>query len=128
LKIKFNRTVLHFYHHKKLASGDWYKLTLMEQLGNIGSEVGRTIKWFRVKDQERFQISFERALELFDLTISDKRWRFRLKEIARSREVFCSLMTEAEKYNNLDYELDSLDKYFLWFGIAERHQKLKVKK
>jgi hypothetical protein len=51
-----------------------------------------------------------------------------IKRNCTKQEVFCSLMTEAEKYNNLDYELDSLDKYFLWFGIAERHQKLKGKK
>lgn len=116
------------YHHKKLASGDWYKLTLMEQLGNIGSEVGRTIKWFRADNKDRFRISFERALELFDLTISDKRWKFRLKEITRSREVFCSLLTEPEKNKNLDHELESLDKYFLWFGFAARHQKSKGEK
>jgi hypothetical protein len=27
--------------HPRLAAGRWFELTLMEQLGNIGSDVGR---------------------------------------------------------------------------------------
>ena len=113
-------------HHKKLASGGWANLTLMEQLGNIGSEVFRAIKWFKLKD-DRFQNAFERALELFDLTLTDNRWKGRRKEIARSREVFCSLLTEPEKYDNLEHELDSLDNYFFRFGVAARLQMGKKK-
>jgi hypothetical protein len=115
------------YYHKKLAAGGWVNLTLMEQLGNIGSEVGRTIRWFKAKNPERFRISFEKALELFDLTIADSRWRLRLKEITRSREVFCSLLTEPEKYENLEHELNSLDNYFFQFGLAARLQREKKK-
>jgi len=33
------------YQHKKLAAGRWEKLTFFEQMANIGSEVGRSIKW-----------------------------------------------------------------------------------
>ena len=112
--------------HKQMASGGWSRFSLLEQLGNIGSEVGRTIKWFRIKD-DRFESAFERALELFDLTLADDRWKGRRKEIARSREVFCSLLIEPEKYENLDYELDSLDNYFLQFGIAARLKREKKK-
>jgi hypothetical protein len=111
------------HYHKQLASGGWQNLTLKEQMGNIGSEVGRAIRWFRANNKERFRVSFEKALELFDMTIADPRWRNRLKEITRSREVFCSLMAEPEKYKNLDEELESLDKYFLWFGVAARKGK-----
>ena len=112
------------YHHKPMSSDGWQKFSLLEQLGNIGSEVFRSIKWFRLKD-ERFQAAFERALELFDFTLADNRWRGRLKEITRSRELFCSLMTEPEKYENLDFELNSFDNYFLQFGIAARLQREK---
>ena len=52
--------------HTELASGRWYQLTLMEQLGNIGSEVSRAIKW-RGRDDKLFMRAIERALELFDL-------------------------------------------------------------
>lgn len=97
----------------------------MEQLGNIGSEVGRTIRWYRAKHDERFQISFEKALELFDMTIADSRWKLRLKEITRSRELFCSFLTEPHKYNNLEQELDWLDRFFYGFALAARLQKEK---
>ena len=112
-------------YHKGLASGEWQKLTLMEQLGNIGSEVGRTIKWFKSNNTERFRISFEKALELIDLTIADSRWKYRLKEITRSRELFCSLMTEPERHENLDKELDTLENYFFQFGVAAGLQREK---
>jgi len=29
--------------HKQLASGRWFKLSLVEQLANVGSDVERTI-------------------------------------------------------------------------------------
>jgi hypothetical protein len=33
------------YVHQNLAVGRWFEMTLAEQLGNVGSEVGRAIKW-----------------------------------------------------------------------------------
>jgi hypothetical protein len=68
-------------YHKELAAGRWFKFSLPEQMGNIGSEVHRSINWFLKKD-DRFQAAFERALELFDLTLKDRRW----KEIQRDMQ------------------------------------------
>lgn len=31
------------FQHQNLAAGSWQKLSLAEQLGNVGSEVGRAI-------------------------------------------------------------------------------------
>jgi hypothetical protein len=112
------------FTHKNLAEGKWFELSFIEQMGNIGSEVNRTIKWFRLNDI-RFQNAFERTLELIDLTLSDKRWKNRRKEIARSRELFCSLITESGKYNKLEDELNSFNNYFLHFAIASRLQREK---
>lgn len=109
--------------HKELASGKWFTIPLTEQLANIGSEVYRSINWFRKHDSERFLKAFERALELFDLTLEDERWKNRRKEICRNRELFCSLLVEPEKYNNHDTELEAMNKYFLDFGIAYRIQR-----
>ena len=39
-------------HHKELASGRWFSLSLFEQMANIGSEVIRSIKW-KNKNNER---------------------------------------------------------------------------
>jgi len=72
--------------HKGLADGRWGKLSLAEQMANIGSEVERALNW-KSKDNVAYsQKAFERALELIDLTLEKtKKWP-RLKEIARLRE------------------------------------------
>ena len=106
------------YQHHGLASGKWYELSLAEQMGNIGSEVTRTFKWFLKKDN-RFEKSFERALELFDLTISDKRWLLRNKEICRGREYFCYLLL-VENIPGFNDELRSFEKYFNQFALFAR--------
>ena len=72
--------------HPGLAAGRWQRLSLAEQLANVGAEVGRMRR--RRAPEERVA-AFERALELLDLTLADPRWRGRLKEIARAREVLC---------------------------------------
>lgn len=109
--------------HKKLASGKWNDMSLAQQLGNIGSEVNRSIVSFNKGDNERFQSAFERTLELFDLTINDERWKSRLKEINRSREVFCSLFFNQDEFKNLKKEMDSFNEYFLQFGMLARNKK-----
>ncbi len=104
--------------HSELAAGRWFKLTLMEQLGNIGSEVSRAIKW-RGRDEKLFMGAIERALELFDLTLADPRWRGRLKEICRAREVLCDVVFGDNAYATT---LEDLDRYFTQFAIAARNQ------
>jgi hypothetical protein len=113
-------------YHKELAGGRWRKLSLMEQLANIGSEVYRAIDRYRKNEKESFQIAFERTLELFDLTLDDQRWKGRRKEIVRSREVFCSLLIDPDKYENLEKEFDSLNKYFEYFALTARIQQGKA--
>lgn len=102
--------------HKEYAQGKWFQLSLMEQLGNIGSEVGRSAK-AQGKDGHRLHLAVERALELFDLTLEDKRWikQRRLREIARAREVFCDAVYGKKQYGTT---LTDLDAYFLQFALA----------
>lgn len=117
-------------YYKELASGRWKEFTLPEQMANIGSEVHRTITWFQKKDNKSTALAFEKALELFDLTLEDERWKGRRKEIARSRELFCSFITEPDKYENLREELNQLDNYFFQFGLLvskKREAKIKSK-
>ena len=75
------------FYHQSLASGRWFTFSLVEQLANIGSEVHRVIR--AGNDKSRFDNAVARALELFDLTLSDSRWRGRCKDVARIRECFC---------------------------------------
>lgn len=109
-----------YKHHKELAEGRWFELSLAEQMVNIGGEVYRSINWYRKGNEKYFQNAFERALELFDLTLADKRWNGRKKEIARCREVFCQLLTDNKDIQNLEKEFDSMNKYFHLFAILVR--------
>lgn len=102
--------------HKNLAKGKWFELSLSEQLGNIGSEVWRAGRQ-EGNDEKLFFSAVERALELFDLTLSDKRWRGRLREIGRAREVFCDAVLGGKEYGS---RLKDLQKYYDYFGIAAR--------
>ncbi|OGN07837.1 MAG: hypothetical protein A2750_00070 [Candidatus Yanofskybacteria bacterium RIFCSPHIGHO2_01_FULL_45_42] len=103
--------------HKELADGRWQKMLLMEQLGNIGSEVGRARIYQEKCDEERMQKAFERGLELFDLTLNDPRWRGRLLEIGRARDVFCDAVLGGKEYKS---DLAGLEKYLMQFAIAAR--------
>ena len=104
--------------HKELAEGRWFQLSLCEQLGNIGSEVSRALRW-RDKDRDNFERAIERALELFDLTLRDQRWKKRLREIARARELFCDAITGGKEYKS---SLEDLDRYFYYFAFAARNK------
>jgi hypothetical protein len=102
--------------HPDLAAGRWGQLSLVEQLGNVGSEVGRMLRW-RGRDERLMAGAFERALELLDLTLADPRWRGRLREIARARELLCDAAADGREYGTT---LEDLDRYFLAFAMAAR--------
>ena len=72
--------------HKELAEGKWFKLSLVEQMANIGSDVVRTIKWRHKKNENRSRHALNRTLELLNLTAADPKNKRRLKEILRVRE------------------------------------------
>ena len=103
------------FQHKNLASGKWHQLSLVEQLGNIGSEVNRAL--MAKSDEKRFNNAVLRALELFDLTLADPRWRKRLKEICRARELFCDAVQGGLFYGT---KLEDLNRYFYYFAYAAR--------
>lgn len=102
--------------HKNLAAGDWSKLSLFEQMGNVGSEISRALNW-RGRDEKSFKNSGARALELLDLTIADPRWRTRLKELARARELVGGALFGGKEYET---SLEDLNRYFFHFAIAAR--------
>lgn len=109
------------YIHKEMAEGKWFKMTLAEQLGNVGSEVDRIISWRKKNDEEYATNAFYRALDLLDLTISDRRWRGpKLKELCRIREVLCDSFLGAQEYNT---PLEYFSKYFYQFAYSSRIDK-----
>jgi len=104
--------------HQGLADGRWHSLSLMEQLANIGSETGRAISWHKRGNLLYRDHALHRTLELIDLTLSDLRWRGRLREITRTREVLCDLFYGENVYN---VSMDELEKYFYSFAYAVRY-------
>ena len=110
------------YIHNELASGRWQTLNLSEQMGNIGSEISRAIKW-RGKNDKFYSNAVFRAIELLDLTISDKRWVKGVKEITRAKEVFCDSVFGQNQYKTT---LEDLDYYFTKFALAARRSAPKI--
>jgi len=103
--------------HASLAAGRWFEMSLLEQLANVGSEVGRAARATSQGNEHRRAAALDRALELFDLTLADDRWRDRRKEIARAREVVCDFLVGDNEYGST---AESLDRYFLPFAVAAR--------
>ena len=96
----------------------WHTLTLMEQLAHVGSEVDRAIRAYDGNKRARFDSALARALELFDLTAMDDRWRGpRRREILRAREEFCRLFFDE---NVPPGSARGLRRYFLAFAAAAR--------
>jgi hypothetical protein len=74
------------------------------------------LRW-RGRDERLMAGAFARALELLDLTLADPRWRDRLREIARARELLCDAAAGGSEYGST---LEALDRYFLAFAVAAR--------
>jgi hypothetical protein len=107
--------------HPSLAAGRWQAFTLTEQLGNVGSEVDRAIRAHEHGRTERFEAALSRALELFDLTASDPRWKLhQRREILRAREQFCRIFFDTTAESDLGAYLS---RYFLQFAVAARRQR-----
>lgn len=102
-------------HTGLFESGRWYKLSLMEQLANVGSDIERTISWKKKGDLELSGQAFERALELLYFTIEDPKNRKRLKELCRMREALIDHFVYDNEYGTTD-ELWS--NYFYDFAYA----------
>jgi hypothetical protein len=101
------------------TAGRWSSLSLMEQLAHVGSEVERAIRAHESGNRVRFDSALARALELFDFTAADERWRGpRLREILRAREEFCRLFFDEVGADSAA----GLRRYFLAFALAARRQ------
>ena len=104
-------------HHQQLAAGRWKELSFVAQMANLGSEVERTILWKEKGNDSYFQKSFERALELLDLTIADSKNKRRLRELTRLREALVDHFF-GENYFCSSNQL--WRKYFFAFNYAAR--------
>ncbi|PIP23151.1 MAG: hypothetical protein COZ91_03165 [Candidatus Nealsonbacteria bacterium CG_4_8_14_3_um_filter_39_7] len=96
-----------------MTSEKWQKLSKTEQILNIGAEFSRAKNWIQKNDEEYAISSLERAFELLDLTIDDKKWRRGLRELLRFREVLAEFYLEKKKNNE---EFVKIFKTLLFFN------------
>ncbi len=97
----------------------WAQLDVFNQLGNVGSEVGRALAAKRQGKHERMQAAFYRGMDLLNATI--EAWAGRgdvaLPELLIAREQFAnSILTDDED--------PTLEKYFTQFAVAARMRQL----
>ncbi len=93
----------------------WSKLTIFEQMGNIGSEVGRALRAKRRGDEAAMRSAFYRGIDLLNATATvwASRQPGRVKEILLARELFADSILN-------DHEDSSLEKYFMDFALTAR--------
>lgn len=99
--------------HGGLTHERWERLSLADQLANIGAEVARAARAKGRQDDNRLQQHFDLALELFEFTLDDERWRDQRVEIGRAREIVCDFLAGDNEYESSSA---SLDAYFLPFS------------
>lgn len=88
------------YIHTEETRNNWKKLPLICQMGNIGSEVSRSLKWTEKGNKSRAEKAIDRALELFDLTIeANIKNHPCLTEILMARDEFCDYFFGGNSYH-----------------------------
>ena len=92
----------------------WQKFSLEQQMANIGSEVVRAVNLKEKSEEKLSKDSAWRVLEMIDSTLSDKRWRGRLREVFIMRDVFCDYLFS---YGNFNVAGNNLKEYFLPFAL-----------
>lgn len=98
----------------------WAALDFITQMANIGSEVGRTLKWKQKSNKALAKSSFIRAIDLFDLTIEVGRIKSTpssrdsmLREVLMARDQF------SNEYLSEDQSaIIKSEKYFAQFAKA----------
>lgn len=106
------------YIHGEETHMKWKDYPITFQMGNIGSEVSRALKWTEKGNQARADKAIDRALELFDFTIEANRDNhFRLTEILKAREEFCDYFFNDNSYNT---DPVKMQKYYDGFVIMMR--------
>lgn len=104
--------------HTQLASGAWNKLSFVEQMANIGSEVERTLKWQEKHNTQFSYKAFARGFELVSLTIECHSGdAAKLKELSRLKELLADSVVFENTYRSSN---ESWRKYFRAFNWAAR--------
>ena len=96
----------------------WARLSIFEQMGNIGSEVWRAITAKQQGRSEDCQQAVIRALDLFSATVEPliAEHSARAKEVLRAKEQFLEAIYGEESQEFFQ----SLNQYFFQYAVAAR--------
>ena len=96
----------------------WAQLSIFEQMGNIGAEVGRAVNATRAGKDKRAQGAIDRAVDLLDATVEVlvAQKSPRVKEVLRAREEFLRLFFDG----TFEEDADNIVRYFNLFAIVAR--------
>ena len=103
----------------RMDRGRWARLSFDEQMGNIGSEVGRAIAARRAGKPLREERAIARAIDLFGATAEvwvGTLYSYRLREVLRSRDEFLRLFYDG----TFEDDADNIERYFLFFAWRAR--------
>lgn len=106
--------------HKDLMGDPWNRLSIAEQMANVGCDVERAIRWRNKGNLEYSRNAFERALELLMFTIADSKNKKRLKELCRLKEVLVDYFFGDNQYSFTD---EFFQKYFINFNYMAALEK-----
>lgn len=93
----------------------WRRLDVFNQMGNIGSEVGRALKAKRAGNTSSMEAALFRGVDLINATVKDwlKSGKGNVHELLLARELFGqSVLTEQED--------PKLEDYFMQFALVAR--------
>ena len=104
--------------HGEDTRRDWLTRSITYQMGNIGSEVSRSLKWVAKGNRVRADKAIERALELFDFTIEANVGNHaRLTEVLKAREEFCDYFFGGNSFHT---DPVKMQRYYDGFVMMER--------
>ena len=109
------------YIHSDEVRQKWASYPITYQMGNIGSEVSRSLSWTAKRKTDRANKAIDRALELFDFTISANRDNSaRLRETLIAREEFCDYFFGGNSWHT---DPKKMQKYYDGFVMIEQFRK-----
>lgn len=100
----------------------WITMNIFDQMGNIYSEIGRTLRAKQQNKPAESEQAMIRALDLFDATTEGliQQRSPRVKEVLRAKDQFLQVVY-TERPRKKDAE--AIERYFMQFAMAARLNK-----
>ncbi|MDO5481106.1 MAG: hypothetical protein Q4F60_02045 [Candidatus Saccharibacteria bacterium] len=111
--------------HSTETYRDWMTHSITYQMGNIGSEVSRALKWTAKGNEARANKAIDRTLELFDFTIeANINNHARLTEILKARDEFCDYFFNQNSYHTNPAQMQKYYDGFALMLLSSKSNKL----